>query len=107
MASPGSKPIRLDLLARDAICAAKARAANAATLEPVKDARAIETDLHQIQILIDQAENATEKAVADGDMTRQTFNSLKPVLKRSSNKITSGNLTQLIAELTPACAMFE
>lgn len=101
------KPIRLDLLARDAICAAKARAANAATLEPVKDARAIETDLHQIQILIDQAENATEKAVADGDMTRQTFNSLKPVLKRSSNKITSGNLTQLIAELTPACAMFE
>jgi hypothetical protein len=42
------KPVRLDLLARDAICAAGARAANADTLDKTAETAAISADTRQI-----------------------------------------------------------
>ena len=49
------KPIRLDLLSRDAICAAEARAVNASTLSQVTEQAAITTDIRQIKVLLKQA----------------------------------------------------
>lgn len=61
------KLIRLDLLAHNAICAAEARAANASTLNPTTESAAIDTDIRQVKVLLNQAGNAITKVVSDGD----------------------------------------
>ncbi|MEM7434821.1 MAG: hypothetical protein AAF436_06680 [Myxococcota bacterium] len=64
------KPIRNDLLAHDALCAAGARALNASTL--VDGARpSAEEDLRQIGALIDQSEEALARAAEAGDLTEE------------------------------------
>jgi hypothetical protein len=61
------KPVRHELLVRDASCAAGVRARNAATI--VEDSpKSAEQDIRQIQMLIDQSRGALDRAVADGDM---------------------------------------
>jgi outer membrane protein assembly factor BamB len=101
------KPIRLDLLARDAICAAQARGANAATLNQATEKAAINTDIRQIRTLIKQASNAITKAVSDDDMTADNADTLNDLLKKSTANLTPSNLSQAIPDLSAACSLFD
>jgi outer membrane protein assembly factor BamB len=101
------KPIRLDLLARDAICAAEARAANAGTLDQTAETAAVSTDICQIGFLITQAENGIEQAVSDSDMTQGDADSLRDLLAQSSTSLAAGDLASSATTLNSACEMFD
>ncbi len=101
------KPIRLDLLARDAICAAEARAANASTLNQTTELIAINTDIRQIEVLIKQVKNAIAKALTDGDMTTDRADALKGLLEKSAPNLRPANLPQATTDLAAACALFD
>jgi hypothetical protein len=100
------KPIRLDLLARDAVCAAEARGANASTLNQTTELAAINTDIRQIKLLIKQANGAITKAVGDGDMTAEDAGTLGNLLEQSTLNLTPANLEHAVTEMAAACAMF-
>lgn len=100
------KPIRLDLLARDAICAAGARADNANTLDQATEIAAINNDKRQIQFLITQAESAIDTAIRDGDMTPEDADSLRDLQAQSATSLASGDLANTATTLNSACAMF-
>jgi len=101
------KPIRLDLLARDAICAAEARAANTLTLDKKTAAAAIDADLLQTNALLTQAKGAIATAVSDGDMTKAVANRLGDLMDISVANLSWNKLSQAVEHLTKACAMFE
>lgn len=101
------KPIRLDLLARDAICAAGARSANASTLDQVIELAAINTDIRQIRVLIKQADGAIHKALNNGDMTDQDATTLDDLLEQSAANLTAVKLKQAVIDLNAACAIFD
>jgi len=101
------KPIRLDLLARDAICAAEARGANASTLDQATELAAINTDIRQIKVLLKQADGAITKAVSDGDMAAEDAGTLDNLLEQSMSKLTPVDLAGSVTSLTSACAMFD
>jgi hypothetical protein len=86
-------PIRRDLLARDAICAAEARGANASTLHERTERAAINTDIRQIKVLLKQAASAILKAVNDGDMTTEDATALANLLEQSTDGLTPDGLT--------------
>ena len=101
------KPIRLDLLVRDATCAAEARAANATTLNQIAELAAINTDIRQIKVLIKQASNAITKAVSDGDMITKDANNLRNLLEQSVVDLTPDGLKKSMTQLAMACAVFD
>ncbi len=101
------KPIRLDLLARDAICAAEARAANARNLDQATHSAAISTDIRQINFLISQAADAIETAVSDGDMTPANAQVLGDLLAQSSAGLAAEDLPGSVTTLNSACEMFD
>ena len=101
------KPIRLDLLVRDATCAAEARAANASTLNQIAELAAINTDIRQIKVLIKQASNAITKAVSDGDMITKDANNLRNLLEQSVVNLTPDGLKKSMTQLAMACAVFD
>ena len=101
------KPIRLDLLVRDATCAAEARAANASTLNQIAELAAINTDIRQIKVLIKQASNAITKAVSDGDMITKDANNLRNLLEQSVVDLTPDSLKKSMTQLAMACAVFD
>jgi len=100
------KPIRLDLLARDAICAAEARGANASTLHQTAELAAINADIRQMKLLFKQADNAMIKAVSDGDMSPEDAARLGNLLAQSTANLTPMGLTKSVAYLAEACAIF-
>jgi outer membrane protein assembly factor BamB len=100
------KPVRLDLLARDAICAAEARSANAGTLNQTTELAAINTDILQIKTLIKQAGIAMTQAVSDGDMTPIDAETLDKLLEQSSAALNLETLTPAATILNQACMMF-
>ncbi len=100
------KPIRLDLLARDAICAAEARGANASTLNQTTEVAAINTDIRQVRVLIEQARDAITKAVRDGDMNAEDAGALRNLLAQSTLELTPADLDGAATELAAACAVF-
>ena len=101
------KPIRLDLLARDAMCAAQARAANASSLDPLAEKAAIDSDVRQITFLISQAENAIATAVSGGDMTEDDAIYFRDLQAQSTNSLAVGDVSATAASLSAACEMFE
>ena len=101
------KPIRLDLLARDAICAAETRVANASTLNQAAEQAAITTDIRQIKVLLKQADGAMIKALSDGDLTAEDASLLGNLLNQSRRNLTPVGLTQSVAPLAKACAVFD
>jgi hypothetical protein len=101
------KPIRLDLLGRDAICAAADRAANASTLNPSTQFAAIATDIRQIEVLLNQARNATKKAVGDGDMTKERAAELERLLNEGSVHLAPASLSRSVPKFAAACARFD
>ncbi|MFT4519874.1 MAG: hypothetical protein ACI9JM_002273 [Halioglobus sp.] len=101
------KPIRLDLLARDAICAAEARGANASTLDQSTELAALNTDMRQMRVLIKQADGAIPKAVSDVDMTQEDADALGDLLAQIKKELSPDTLAHSVNLLTTACAMFD
>ena len=99
------KPIRLDLMARDAICAAEARAANASTLDLVADIASVNTDIRQIKVLLKQAGGAIYKAVSDGDMAQADAATLVNLLQQSAANLTPAQLNKAVTNLASACSI--
>jgi len=101
------KPIRLDLMARDAICAAEARAANASTIDQTTALDAISADIRQLKFLLVQAGEAIGNAVNDGDMAAATASSLNDLMEKAAVDLRPDSLQQVVTALASACAMFE
>jgi hypothetical protein len=101
------KPIRLDLLARDAMCAAQARAANTSALDPLTDMAAINADRRQIRFLILQAENAVKIAVSDGDMTEGDAVDLRDLQAQGRRGLAQDDFSGAAMSLDTACRWFE
>ena len=100
------KPVRLDLLARDAICAAEARGANASTLDPATQAAALDADLRQTRVLLEQAAVAIGKAVMDGDLGPGDAGKLNGLLEKSLPELNPADLGRAVANMATACALF-
>ena len=96
------KPIRNDLLARDATCAGGVRARNAATIADSAPASANE-DIHQIQVLIDQSRAAISRAVSDGDLDTGAAEGLNAGLDEAEASLSSSTLTKAADELLEVC----
>lgn len=102
------KPIRLDLLARDAICAAEKRAANAVTITGSAPLAAAE-DIRQIQVLINQSRAALPKAVSADDMSVAESDEIEAWLDSSEANLDINDMStlpQATSDLAAACALF-
>ena len=94
------------MLARDAICAAEARGANASTLNQITELTAINTDIRQIKVLLNQTGNAITKAVSEGDMTAEDAGTLGSLLEQSAANLAPANLELAVTDMAAACGMF-
>ena len=68
---------------------------------------AINTDIRQIKVLLEQASNAITKAVSDGDMTDEDAGTLGGLLEQNAAKLTPENLQHAVKDLAAACGMFD
>jgi len=100
------KPIRNDLLARDASCAAGARAQNAATIADSAPASATQ-DIRQIQVLIDQSRDAIDRALSDGDLDAASADSLNTDLDAAEANLSLSGLETAAASLLGVCAALQ
>ncbi|MBT8480709.1 MAG: hypothetical protein HKP36_03905 [Myxococcales bacterium] len=96
------KPVRNDLLVRDASCAAGVRARNAATVADSAPVSAMQ-DIRQIQVLIDQSRAAIGRAVADGDLTEPSATLLSAGLDRAESDLSFAELRNAASELLAVC----
>jgi hypothetical protein len=96
---------RLDLLIRDAGCAASARALNAFNNAGACPASA-EADIRQISNLIDQCRRSSAKAIADGDLTSADWTTLDGYLTVAEANLALGTLDVAAASLQQACDFF-
>lgn len=87
------RPIRHDLIVRDALWAASTRAANAASIAAL-DKGAAEADIFQIEQLINQARKAGPIAIKEGNLDAESWKQL--LLKLSSAELTQGNAASLL-----------
>jgi len=95
------KPIRLDLLVRDATCAAAARVAN--TLNYPQSAA---EDIRQLGVLIDQSQNALTKT-HEKDLSRKHQAQIKSLLEQAESSLSVDTLHQAGKALTNICDLFE
>jgi outer membrane protein assembly factor BamB len=95
-------PERLDLLIRDAACAAADRAANAAAVRATCP-NSVLADLSQIQGLIGQARSAAPKAIADSDLEASEWASMNERLTRAESHLARGRLVAAEAQLRSVC----
>ncbi|MEO0435442.1 MAG: hypothetical protein AAF098_00900 [Pseudomonadota bacterium] len=100
------KPIRLDVMARDAICAAASRVSNAASLGLEHTASA-EEDILQVKVLLKQARTASKAAVADGDMSREIHLTVNALMDQADGDLSVPTLTRATAPLSKACSTFQ
>ncbi|MEN0066654.1 MAG: hypothetical protein AAGA48_31260 [Myxococcota bacterium] len=96
------KPVRNDLLARDATCAAGVRARNAATVTDASAASA-EEDIRQIRVLIDQARAALGRAVVDGDLDEANAVATDDELDAIAASLSLANLSCAGNDLVRVC----
>jgi len=80
------KPVRLDLLIRDALHAASTRSANASILS-VNHASSIAVDITQIKVLMQQSLNALPKAVKNGDVSEEQSRKISTLIRRSEESL--------------------
>jgi hypothetical protein len=103
-------PERLDLLARDAVCAGETRARNAFDNLDVCAPEVAQADIVQIRELHDQAHAAGPKAVAAGDLSSEDWDEIDKQLDRAESKLDPDKPQQLgsVAQaLGRACEVFE
>jgi len=98
-------PRRLDLLIRDAVCAASDRALNAFNYAGTCPDSA-EADVVQIQTLIDQARGSSVKAIADGDLTPTGWETLDGLLSLAEGSLSLQTLDTSAGHLEQACDFF-
>ena len=96
------KPVRNDMLVRDASCAAGARAQNAATIADSAPASATQ-DIRQIQVLIDQSRDAIDRALSDGDLDTASADSLNADLDAAEASLSLPGLETAAASLLGVC----
>lgn len=100
------KPIRLDILVRDATCAAAAFAANGATV-PASEAAARRDDARQIQLLIEQSRKALPQAVQDGDLQNVVVTDIRRLLDDASAALAAADLPKTEALLQQVCTRID
>ena len=98
-------PRRLDLLIRDAACAAADRAANAHAVCAICPGSAT-ADLTQIQELIEQAMGASEQAIADGDLTAAQWGLLETSFLAVEANLNLTGLGEAARHLENICGFF-
>ena len=96
------KPVRNDLLVRDASCAAGVRARNAASIADSAPNSAVQ-DIRQIQVLIDQSRAAIDRAVADADLDTASAATLRSALDRAEANLSVDGLRSVASELLTVC----
>jgi hypothetical protein len=96
------KPVRNDLLARDASCAAGVRARNAATVAD-SALESAEQDIRQIQALIAQSRGALGRAVNDGDLDAGTAEDIDSELASTAEGLSVSGLDTAVNELLRVC----
>ena len=96
------KPVRNDLLVRDASCAAGVRARNAASIADSAPNSAMQ-DIRQIQVLIDQSRAAIDRAVADADLDAAAAATLGSALDRAEENLNINGLRSVASELLTVC----
>jgi hypothetical protein len=96
------KPIRNDLLVRDATCAAGVRARNAATITDSAPSSAAQ-DSRQIQVLIDQSRAAIDRAISDGDLEQDAAAGLNSDLDAAESNLAASRLATAANDLLRAC----
>jgi outer membrane protein assembly factor BamB len=97
------KPVRNDLLVRDASCAAGVRARNAATIAGSATASA-EQDIRQVRVLIEQGRAALDRAVADGDLDADVASALDVDLASILGSLSVSTLDQAGNALIRVCS---
>lgn len=102
------QPIRLDLLARDASCAALYRAENLLKWLPSMPKTALAMDFAQIGSLLRQARQAAQTAQADGDLDGERAQLLLAALDYPQAMLNTEQLkNELIPKLQAACAVID
>ena len=96
------KPVRNDLLVRDATCAAGVRARNAATIAEAAPTSANQ-DIRQIQVLIDQSRAAIDRAVSDGDLEQASAGGLNTDLDSAEANLSIEGLAIAANDLLRVC----
>jgi hypothetical protein len=96
---------RLDVLIRDAVCAASARALNAFNNVDLCCDSA-EADIRQIRNLINQSRRSSARAIADGDLTSGEWTTLDENLTLAETKLSPETLDVAGDHLGEACAFF-
>ncbi|MGD8826989.1 MAG: hypothetical protein PVI24_18535, partial [Myxococcales bacterium] len=96
------KPVRNDLLAFEATCAAGVRARNAAGISDSARNSVVE-DLRQIRALIDQSDAAMTRAVADGDLAQQLAAEAREGLDAATQALSVEQLPQTADALVAVC----
>lgn len=100
------KPIRLDLLVRDASCAAEARLQNMLPWY-LEQPNAAADDLRQITALIHQANTAVQTAVSNGDLSVVRGEQLTVALSEARSNLDQTELDAAHQQLSTACALFQ
>lgn len=99
------KADRLDLLARDAVCAVADRAANAFAYREVCPDSA-DADVTQIGELLVQARSAGDQAVTDGDLSDDDWEDIDKEIKKSQRKLKASTLNAVAVHAAEACEEF-
>jgi len=100
------KPVRHDLLARDATCAAGARARNAGAIAE-DSPKSAEQDIRQIRMLIAQSRAALQRAVVDGDLAADVAGSLDAELESTAAELSASSLDSAGNSLIRVCSRLE
>ena len=96
------KPMRNDLLVRDATCAAGVRARNAASVASAAPTSAAQ-DLLQIEVLIDQSRTALGRAVSDGDLSEDAAEGISTGLDTAEANLAGNELRAAANDLIRVC----
>jgi len=96
------KPVRNDLLLRDATCAAGVRAQNAVTIADSAPASAMQ-DIRQIQVLIEQSRAAASRALTDGDLSQAAADEVGAGLDDAEANLGIDGLEAVASSLLAVC----
>jgi outer membrane protein assembly factor BamB len=96
------KPVRNDLLVREASCAAGVRARNAANITESAPGSVMQ-DIRQIQVLIEQSRAAIDRAEADADLDSASAATLGSALDRAEANLNIDGLRSVASELLTVC----
>lgn len=100
------RPVRLDLLVRDAACAGAARARNTATIAAAHPLSARD-DRAQLGVLIRQARAALPDALAAGDLPAAARDEIDATLQTASAQLAAGEFPAVADSLSAVCDRFD